>query len=343
MKNKNSKKVTGIVHGFFALVVFTGVSDAQIDDICAEAGITPSFDSPFAQVPYAFGRIVVRNAPADSRLPSVTVSLISNQNSTERLVLGKSGNYCFRRRSAGGTLVIEVNGVETARRSLATFGAAQQREDFEIFATALPTIPPPAVVSAKFSHPTNEKTAELYKKAAEAEKNKNLERTVEFLTGIVTIDPADFIAWAKLGTMHAEQKSYAAAETAFRKSLELKPEYTPAWINAGKIRMAQKQYEAAIEVFKHAVSLDPKSARPHQLLGEAYILAKQGSLGAESLNQALRLDPVGSAELHLMLARLYDLAGAKNLASREYKMFLARVPEHPDRKKFEKYMKENPE
>ena len=49
------------------------------------------------------------------------------------------------------------------------------------------------------------------------------------------------------------------------------------------------------------------------------------------------------AECHLLLGRLYDLAGARNLATREYKAFLAKVPEYSEKKKLEKYIKENPE
>ena len=68
---------------------------------------------------------------------------------------------------------------------------------------------------------------------------------------------------------------------------------------------------------------------------------KQGTLGAEALKQALKLDPVGMAECHLLLARLYDLAGAKHIAAAEYRAFLEKVPGYPDRRKFEKYIKEN--
>ena len=48
------------------------------------------------------------------------------------------------------------------------------------------------------------------------------------------------------------------------------------------------------------------------------------------------------AECHLQLAHLYELAGAKKLAAMEYKIFLRKVPDHPDKKRFEKYIKDNP-
>lgn len=330
---------------FITLLLLAFNANGQVDDICGEAGLNPSLDSPFAHVPYVFGRIFLKGYEAGAKLPSVTIIFEDGQQSTTRLAVGKSGNYCFKRKTSSGTgtLIIEVNGIEAARRTLTSFGSAQQREDFEIYSTQSQKAPPPGVVSAKFSHPANPKTVELYKKAAEAENKKNINQAIEHLKQIVAVDAADFIAWAKLGVLYAEKNSLAEAEAAFRKSLELKIEYTPAWIHVGKIRVAQKQFEAAIEIFKHATTLEPTSARAFQLLGEAYLQARQGSLGAQALNEAIRLDPIGMAECHLQLAHLYQLAGAKKLASREYKIFLTKVPNHPDKKKFEEFIKNNPE
>lgn len=327
----------------FALIVLAVSASAQVDEICGEYGATPSLDSPFAHVPYVYGKVVLKGFDSGAKVPKVTVVLGDGGQSADRWTIDKSGNYCFKRKSSTGTLTVEVDGIEAARRSLPSFGPAQQREDFEIFATGSQKTGPPGVVSAKFSHPLNPNTVELYKKTVEAEGNKNPEKAIGYLKEIVSIDPADFIAWAKLGSLYFEQKALSEAEGAFRKSLELKVEYTPAWINVGQIRVAQKQYEAAIEIFKHAASLDPTSARAFQLLGEAYLQARKGTLGAEALNEAIRLDPIGMAECHLQLAHLYELAGAKQLASKEYKIFLTKVPNHPDKKKIEKYIKDNPE
>ncbi|MGH9949476.1 MAG: hypothetical protein ACRD6X_20065, partial [Pyrinomonadaceae bacterium] len=80
-----------------------------------------------------------------------------------------------------------------------------------------------------------------------------------------------------------------------------------------------------------------------QILGRAYLLAKKGSLGVEALNKSIELDPLGMADSHLLMAVLYDRAGLKDLASHEYKLFLSKVSNHPDKAKFEKYIKENPE
>lgn len=337
------KRTISTIFAFAALFVFAGSGYSQTDDICGEFGLLPSLDSPFAQVPYIYGRITVKGVDRGAKFPKVTITLLGNQQQPNRLIVERSGNYCFKSNGRGGTLVIEVDGVEAIRKTLPMTVASKQREDFEIQVNGAKTQAPPATISAKFSHPQNEKTIELYKKFAEAEGNKDHDRAMRYLKEIVLVDPADFIAWAQLGAVNLQQNSLADAEAAFRKSLELKPEYTTAWLNMGKIRAAQKQFEAAIEIFKYASTLDPSSARTFQLLGEAYLQARKGTLGVEALNEAIRLDPVGMAECHLLIARLYDLAGAKPLAAREYKMFLTKVPEHPDKKKLERYVKENPE
>jgi Flp pilus assembly protein TadD len=325
-------------------LVFAVTDHAQIDDICREAGASPSLDSPFAHVPYVFGKISLTGFDGGTKPPKVTVIFWDREQSETRLNIDGSGNYCFKRNNAsGGLLVVEVNGVEAIRRSLPTFGPAQQREDFEITSTGTQLPRAPGTISAKFNRPRNEKTVDLYSRATAAEQSGDSEKAVRLLKEIVTLDPQDFVAWAKLGTLLFERKLFADADAAFRKSLELKVDYTPAWINVGNLRVAQMQFEAAAEIYKHALSLEPNSARIYRSLGEAYLQARKGTLGAAALNKAIELDPIGMAECHLVLARLYDLAGAKNIASREYSAFLAKVKEHPNRQKFEKYIKENSE
>ncbi len=331
----------------FAPIVLLGLSAftfGQVDEMCREFGAVPSMDSPFAHVPYIFGRVTVTGLEPGAKPPKVTVTLADGQQSRNPVTVGARGNYCFRRSgSSGGTLIVEVGGMEMARRSLPAMGSAQQREDFEIHVDGGRTQTQPAVVSARFNHPRNEKTVDLYRKAAEAHGEKDVGATIKYLKDITAVDPLDFVAWGQLGSLYFEKGSFDEADAAFRRSLELKPEYTAVWINVGKMRVAQKGLEAAIEIFKHAAELEPKNAKIFRLLGETYLQAKQGTLGVDALNQALKLDPVGMAECHLLIARLYELAGAKPLAAREYKLFLEKVPNYAEKKKLEKYIKDHPD
>ena len=48
------------------------------------------------------------------------------------------------------------------------------------------------------------------------------------------------------------------------------------------------------------------------------------------------------AECHLQIVHLYELAGAKQLAAKEYKLFLEKVPDYENKRRLEKFIKDNP-
>lgn len=336
-------KRIGLLQSLILLVVFASAGNGQIDDICADAGISPGLDSPFAHVPYVYGRVALKGFDPAKKPPKVTVVFQDGPLSPNRFMLGRSGNYCFRRASSSGTIAVEVDGLEVARRSLLASSGTQQREDFEIEAAAGQRSTPPSVISTKNVRSPNPQTAELYTKLAQAERSKDVPQAILIANEITSKDSADYIAWAKLGSLYFGEDKFPEANAAFRKSLEQRIDYVPAWVNVGQLRMAQKQFEAAIEIFKHAATLEPSSPTIYRLLGEAHLQAKQGTLAVQALDRAIELDPIGMAECHLLKAHLFELAGAKQLATKEYKAFLKKVPQYPERKKLEKFIKENPE
>lgn len=335
-----------------SLIVFTVLlvsgytvrGQGQADEICREYGETPTREagSQGRPVPFVFGRVSIRGLSSTARRPRITVIYSDTLQPAVRQVLGRSGNFCFRRPGSGGTLILEVDGIETSRRSLSEFAAMRHQEDFDVIASGTETTAPPSVISTKFSRPPNEQTADLYRKAAEAEGEKQTKKAIEYVKEIVAIDGSDFIAWAKLGSLHLSLNSLDEAAAAFEKSVAVRADYTPALLNLGIVKALRNDYPAAITIFKRAVASDPQSARGYRLLGEAYLHNKEGKLGVLTLDKALELDPIGMAECHLLIARLFDLAGAKKVAAREYRDFLKKVPDYPDRKTLEKYIKDNP-
>lgn len=333
-------------HPFFTLATIllsVAAASAQVDDICREFGYTPTLDFQLLKTPYVFGRVIEKGVEPNAKFPSVTVNFIDPQQANRRIAVDRRGNYCFRRSSLGGTLIVEVEGTETARRVVSSVGPAHHREDFELEIVQPKTLPAPSVISAKFYRPPNERTTPLYRKAADAEAAGRADDAIAAIREIVDIDRDDFVAWSKLGSLYLGQGLLKEAESAFRRALEIRGDYTPALVNLGTVAAVQSYYLAAIALFQEAIKTDPNSARIYRLLGEAYLQNKQGTLGLAALDKALELDPQGMAECHLLKARLYDLAGAKHLASAEYKAFLVKVPVHPDKATFEQYIKDNPE
>jgi|CXWL01.1.fsa_nt_gi cytochrome c-type biogenesis protein CcmH/NrfG len=339
------RAAVGIV--FIASSILVLVSDAnaqQADDICREFGETPTREvgRDNRLIPYVFGRILLKGISTNAKPVRVTAIYSDSLQPAIRQLVGKSGNYCFQKRGTGGALIIDVDGVEVARKSVSDISSIRQREDFEVYPPQALQTAPPGVVNTRFARPPNERTIDLYRRAAEAEAAKQTDDAIEIIKQIVVVDATDFIAWAKLGSMLAERNSLAEAEAALKRALVVRPDYTPAMLNIGLIKAMQTQYPEAIRMFERAVAADPTSARAYRLLGEAYLQVRRGTDGLAALSEAISIDPVGMADCHLLRARLYDLAGAKNLAAQEYKAFLKKVPDHVDKKKFEKYVKDNP-
>lgn len=325
---------------FFPAILLPASAAAQLNQICGETG-----GSVWLSQPAVFGRVTVNGLDPAAKFPKITVILTSRGSETASYTIDRSGNFCFRgSNGTGGTLTVEVEGAEAARVVLPAGGNLMQyRQDFEVMGAVLDKRSKPASVSVKYQHPRTEQSAKLFQDASVAALDGNCEKALQLFREIVAADPADFIAWSQIGAIHFEKKQYSNAEKAYRSALEAKSDLAPAMMNLGRIRLIGGEIEPAIAMLKRATETDPSLARAFQLLGEAYLLAKKGTLGVEALNEAIRLEPVTMAESHLLLATLYDRAGAKYLATREYKLFLEKVPEHKDAKRFKRYIEENPD
>lgn len=288
-----------------------------------------------------FGRISVKR-PKGEKTPLTVVVSLREGSSTQRIAVDGSGAYCFEKTAAGGEVTVEINGQEAARRSIIT-NLPQQREDFEFSLKPTQPTAPPGVVTAKFAYQRNEKNAKLFERALKADAEQKPEKAIEYLSAIAHADPADHVTHATIGSIYYRQKKYSEAAIWFKRSVGANPEFTPAWISLSQSQYAQKEYEPAIESCKKVIKLDPNSAVAFYILGEAYLQTQKGNLAVDALNEAIRLDPVGMAECHLIIADLYDINGMKKLATKEYKEFLAKVPGHPEKKRFEQYIMNNPE
>lgn len=172
-------------------------------------------------------------------------------------------------------------------------------------------------------------------------KKKSYDTAIALLREIVRDDPKDFVAWTELGTVQFKKGGLDEAVQSYLRALENRPNFALALLNLGRLRLAQKNYENAIELLTRAVEAQPQSAEANHLLGESYLHVKRGSKAVGYLNEAIRLDPVGKAEVHLRLAALYNAAGMKDRAAIEYEKFVEKKPDHPDKKRFQKYISEH--
>ncbi|MEP7273230.1 MAG: tetratricopeptide repeat protein, partial [Acidobacteriota bacterium] len=109
------------------------------------------------------------------------------------------------------------------------------------------------------------------------------------------------------GITRLKQGDLEGAATAFRRAIELNPEFSWSHHNLGDVLMMQKRSDDALGAFKRAIELNPHFALSHNSLGD--LLAMQGDwTGAvEAYRKALELRPdlgVAAKGLARTLARL---------------------------------------
>jgi tetratricopeptide (TPR) repeat protein len=290
------------------------------------------------------GKVVLENFDPSQPRPIVYVYAYSSGRPVEKALVRDSGNYTINGVPKDyASVVVEVDGVEVARQQLMAGNVNIIYQDFYI------TLPQfmkaknsPSAISAKTFYKRTDQNQKLFEKAIAALKEKKNDEALASLQQILKSDPKDFVVWYQTANLYFLSGKYAAAEDGYIRSVEIKPDFFPGIFGLGTLYLDTKNYENAIVVLSNAVALDKESADAQQFLGEAYLRAKKGSKAIPFFNNALKLAPIEKAEIHLRLAALYDAAGMKDRASLEYKKFLEKVPNHPDKEKLTDYIKLNP-
>jgi len=268
-------------------------------------------------------------------------------NRADRLVARQTvtthGRYRFTNLTAGEyDLAIEVETGEVTRIHFNVHGSpgSDFRQDlrFEWKPSPSHAKSTPGTVSAADAYSRSSVNQALFQKAEGATNKKKYDQAVSFLKQIVESDKLDFQVWTLLGALYLAQEKSADAEKSYLTAIEVRPNFALALLNLGKLRVSQKRFEDAIEPLTHAVESRLGSGDANLLLGEAYIQLKKGSKAIPYLNEAAKL---GRPDAHLRLGWLYNAAGLKDRAVAEYKEFLKKKPDYPDRKKLEEYINLN--
>lgn len=257
--------------------------------------------------------------------------------SRQKLTAG--GRYRFFGVRAGEyDIAVEHESTEVARLRV-NVPATGLIQDIELaWKGGAPPRPRNATVSAADFYERPAASRPTFEKAQAALDRKDYAQAIALLKQVTDADPKDFQAWTEMGTAHLLAGKKDEAERAYLRAVEARPAFFLAQMNLGRLRHSQKKYEEAVEPLTRAVEAQPASAEANFLLGEVYLQLKKGSKAVPHLNEAARL---GKADAHIHLATLYNAVGRKDLAAAEYEQFLAKQPNHPDRKKLEQYVKEN--
>jgi tetratricopeptide (TPR) repeat protein len=105
-----------------------------------------------------------------------------------------------------------------------------------------------------------------------------------------------------------ESTDRAGAEAAYRRSLQLDPDFADAYLNLGAMLCEARRCREAVALYDEAIRRCPKQALLH--FNRAIALEDLGRLSdaLASYNTCLRLDP-GLADAHFNAARLHEQRG----------------------------------
>jgi adenylate cyclase len=136
----------------------------------------------------------------------------------------------------------------------------------------------------------------------------------------------DWSHWA-LGVVHLYRREYGQAEIAYRRAIEINPNYADLLAHTGLFLTFAGKPEEGIDQIKTAMRLNPHyGAWYPSELGFAQYLAGQYEPAAMSLMEAIDRNQ-GSPWDHLRLAATYARLGRLNQARDEVNLFLETSPE----------------
>jgi len=91
------------------------------------------------------------------------------------------------------------------------------------------------------------------------------------------------------GTDFRGKRMYDEAITAYKKVIEIDPQYTKAHYNLGLAYYDKKMYDEAITAYKKTIEISPKYADAHNNLAQAYYEKGEYSLAIEHCDRATEL------------------------------------------------------
>ena len=125
--------------------------------------------------------------------------------------------------------------------------------------------------------------------------------------------PSDAITWLQVGVAEDKQSHFAEAEHAYRKAVQISPEFAEAWHSLGTFLQRMSRNTEAEEALRQALKLKPGFAPAWVALGEMLIQRGDTANAKEAFEKATVADPKNAAawyELSIAQRNMGDMASA---------------------------------
>lgn len=121
-------------------------------------------------------------------------------------------------------------------------------------------------------------------------------------------EPANWKAFYELGVEHNVNGRKKESVEAFKRSLELNPDYVPSWVNCGYAQMELGEFKDAVQSYEQAILRDPSSSEAYCNLGVVGMRTGNLKLAEDASLRAISLVPTYVNAL-CNLGRIYVMAG----------------------------------
>ncbi|HKJ25045.1 MAG TPA: tetratricopeptide repeat protein [Myxococcota bacterium] len=141
-------------------------------------------------------------------------------------------------------------------------------------------------------------------------------------------EPADPASeWFELGCRKdTDPETYEDAIAAYRRALEIDPEFTDAHCNLGAVLYNDGRRDEARVCFERALQLDAGHLESNLNLANILEEENRNEAALQHYKAALRADPLRS-DVHLNLALLYEKLGLRRKARSHWRAYLQREPD----------------
>lgn len=138
----------------------------------------------------------------------------------------------------------------------------------------------------------------------------------EWLVKAVELNPQNYRAWYERGLLLTDSDADAAL-AAYRKAVEVQPNFFPGQRELGIALFNRRDYSAAAIHMEKTIALGFEDAHLHNFLGICYSQMHQLTKASRQHQRAIQIDP-NLAEAHLNLAYDYQLLNEQQKARAEY-------------------------
>ncbi|MBM3319376.1 MAG: tetratricopeptide repeat protein [Candidatus Eisenbacteria bacterium] len=144
-------------------------------------------------------------------------------------------------------------------------------------------------------------------------------------------------SYYRLGIIHQSRGEAEQAVLAYRRSIELDPDYERSRLNLGELLAVTDRKEEAEALFREAMRIEPEYPKASLNLGTLLYRSGRTEEGKAFLEEALRLDPgYGKAWLHLSALAL--LEGDPDGAEKAFAALASLAPDDPIRGLAEEFL-----